>query len=170
MVHSAVGPVTESDVNLAIASRAVIIGFNVRADSASRRLAELNEIDVRYYNVIYDVVKDVKDALQGMLAPEIKEEVTGLVEIRQVFKVSKLGKIAGCMVLEGIVKKSASVRLLRENVVIWTGELESLKRFKDDIKEVKEGYECGLTLRGYNDIKEGDQLEVFEVREIARAL
>jgi len=170
MVHSAVGPVTESDVNLAIASRAVIIGFNVRTDSASRRLAELNEIDIRYYNVIYDVVKDVKDALQGMLAPEIKEEVTGLVEIRQVFKVSKLGKIAGCMVLEGIVKKSASVRLLRENVVIWTGELESLKRFKDDIKEVKEGYECGLTLRGYNDIKEGDQLEVFEVREIARAL
>ena len=170
MVHSAVGPVTESDVNLAIASRAVIIGFNVRADSASKRLAELNEIDIRYYNVIYDAVKDVKDALQGMLAPEIKEEVTGLVEIRQVFKVSKLGKIAGCMVLEGIVKKSASVRLLRENVVIWTGELESLKRFKDDIKEVKEGYECGLTLRGYNDIKEGDQLEVFEVREIARAL
>ena len=170
MVHSAVGPVTESDVNLAIASRAVIIGFNVRADSASKRLAELNEIDIRYYNVIYDAVKDVKDALQGMLAPEIKEEVTGLVEIRQVFKVSKLGKIAGCMVLEGVVKKSASVRLLRENVVIWTGELESLKRFKDDIKEVKEGYECGLTLRGYNDIKEGDQLEVFEVREIARAL
>ena len=121
MVHSAVGPVTESDVNLAIASRAVIIGFNVRADSASKRLAELNEIDIRYYNVIYDAVKDVKDALQGMLAPEIKEEVTGLVEIRQVFKVSKLGKIAGCMVLEGIVKKSASVRLLRENVVIWTG-------------------------------------------------
>ncbi|MEL0215298.1 MAG: translation initiation factor IF-2, partial [Burkholderiaceae bacterium] len=170
MVHSAVGPVTESDVNLAIASRAVIIGFNVRADSASKRLADLNEIDIRYYNVIYDAVKDVKDALQGMLAPEIKEEITGLVEIRQVFKVSKLGKIAGCMVLEGIVKKSASVRLLRENVVIWTGELESLKRFKDDIKEVKEGYECGLTLRGYNDIKEGDQLEVFEVREIARAL
>ncbi|RZP21824.1 MAG: translation initiation factor IF-2 [Burkholderiaceae bacterium] len=170
MVHSAVGPVTESDVNLAIASRAVIIGFNVRADAASKRLADLNEIDIRYYNVIYDAVKDVKDALQGMLAPEIKEEVTGLVEIRQVFKVSKLGKIAGCMVLEGIVKKSASVRLLRENVVIWTGELESLKRFKDDIKEVKEGYECGLTLRGYNDIKEGDQLEVFEVREIARAL
>ncbi|MDA9688819.1 translation initiation factor IF-2 [Betaproteobacteria bacterium] len=170
MVHSAVGPVTESDVNLAIASRAVIIGFNVRADSASKRLADLNEIDIRYYNVIYDAVKDVKDALQGMLAPEIKEEVTGLVEIRQIFKVSKLGKIAGCMVLEGIVKKSASVRLLRENVVIWTGELESLKRFKEDIKEVKEGYECGLTLRGYNDIKEGDQLEVFEVREIARAL
>ncbi|MDA9719031.1 translation initiation factor IF-2 [Betaproteobacteria bacterium] len=170
MVHSAVGPVTESDVNLAIASSAVIIGFNVRADAASKRLAELNDIDIRYYNVIYDAVKDVKDALQGMLAPEMKEEVTGLVEIRQVFKVSKLGKIAGCMVLEGVVKRSASVRLLRENVVIWTGELESLKRFKDDIKEVKEGYECGLTLRGYNDIKEGDQLEVFEVREIARAL
>ena len=115
-------------------------------------------------------MKEVKDALQGMLAPEIKEEVTGLVEIRQIFKVSKLGNIAGCMVLEGIVKKGSSIRLLRENVVIWTGELESLKRFKDDTKEVKEGYECGLTLKGFNDIKEGDQLEVFEVKEIARSL
>ena len=170
LVHAAVGPVTESDVNLAIASRAVIIGFNVRADSTSKRLAETNDIDIRYYTVIYDAVKEVKDALQGMLAPEIKEEVTGLVEIRQIFKVSKLGNIAGCMVLEGIVKRGSSIRLLRENVVIWTGELESLKRFKDDIKEVKEGYECGLTLKGYNDIKEGDQLEVFEVKEIARAL
>ena len=133
-------------------------------------LEETNDIDIRYYTVIYDAVKEVKDALQGMLAPEIKEEVTGLVEIRQIFKVSKLGNIAGCMVLEGIVKRGSSIRLLRENVVIWTGELESLKRFKDDIKEVKEGYECGLTLKGYNDIKEGDQLEIFEVKEIARAL
>jgi translation initiation factor IF-2 len=170
LVHAAVGPITESDVNLAIASRAVVIGFNVRADSATKRLAETNDIDIRYYTVIYDAVKEVKDALQGMLAPEIKEEVTGLVEIRQIFKVSKLGNIAGCMVLEGIVKKGSSIRLLRENVVIWTGELESLKRFKDDTKEVKEGYECGLTLKGFNDIKEGDQLEVFEVKEIARSL
>jgi translation initiation factor IF-2 len=170
LVHAAVGPITESDVNLAIASRAVVIGFNVRADSATKRLAETNDIDIRYYTVIYDAVKEVKDALQGMLAPEIKEEVTGLVEIRQIFKVSKLGNIAGCMVLDGIVKKGSSIRLLRENVVIWTGELESLKRFKDDTKEVKEGYECGLTLKGFNDIKEGDQLEVFEVKEIARSL
>jgi len=169
VIYSGVGGITESDINLAISADAHVIGFNVRADAASKRLAELNEIVIRYYNVIYDAVKDVKDALQGMLAPEIKEEVTGVVEIRQVFKVSKLGKSAGCMVLEGIVKRSASVRLLRENVVIWTGELESLKRFKDDIKEVKEGYECGLTLRGYNEIKEGDQLEGFEVREIGRA-
>jgi translation initiation factor IF-2 len=170
LVHTAVGPVTESDVNLAIASRAVIIGFNVRADAASRKLADTNGVDVRYYNVIYDAVKDVKSAMQGMLKPEMKEEITGLVEIRQIFKVSRLGKIAGCMVLEGLVRRGASVRLLRENVVEWTGDLESLKRFKDDIKEVKEGFECGLTLKGYDDIKEGDQLEVFEVKEIARAL
>ena len=170
LVHTAVGPVTDSDVNLAIASQAVIIGFNVRADSNARKLAELNDIDVRYYNVIYDAVSDVKKAMQGMLSPERKEETTGLVEIRQIFRVSKLGNIAGCMVLEGVIRRNASIRLLRENVVIWTGEIDSLKRFKDDIKEVKEGFECGLTLKGYDDIKEGDQLEVFEVREIARAL
>ena len=170
LVHTAVGPVTDSDVNLAIASQAVIIGFNVRADSNARKLAEVNGIDIRYYNVIYDAVGDVKNAMQGMLSPEKKEETTGLVEIRQIFRVSKLGNIAGCMVLEGVVRRNASVRLLRENVVVWTGELDSLKRFKEDTKEVKEGFECGLTLKGYDDIKEGDQLEVFEVREIARAL
>ena len=170
LVHAAVGPVTDSDVNLAIASQAVIIGFNVRADSNARKLAEVNGIDIRYYNVIYDAVGDVKNAMQGMLSPEKKEETTGLVEIRQVFRVSKLGNIAGCMVLEGVIRRNASIRLLRENVVIWTGELDSLKRFKEDAKEVKEGFECGLTLKGYDDIKEGDQLEVFEVREIARAL
>jgi translation initiation factor IF-2 len=170
LVHTAVGPVTDSDVNLAIASQAVIIGFNVRADANARKLAEANGIDIRYYNVIYDAVGDVKNAMQGMLSPEKKEETTGLVEIRQIFRVSKLGNIAGCMVLEGIVRRNASIRLLRENVVIWTGELDSLKRFKEDTKEVKEGFECGLTLKGYDDIKEGDQLEVFEVREIARAL
>ena len=135
-----------------------------------RKLAEVNEIDIRYYNVIYDAVSDVKNAMQGMLSPEKKEETTGLVEIRQIFRVSKLGNIAGCMVLEGIIRRNASIRLLRDNVVVWTGELDSLKRFKEDTKEVKEGFECGLTLKGYDDIKEGDQLEVFEVREIARAL
>jgi translation initiation factor IF-2 len=170
VVHAAVGAITESDINLAIASKAVVIGFNVRADQSSRKLAEANGIDLRYYTIIYDAVDDVKNAMQGMLAPEKREQVLGLVEIRQVFKVSRLGNIAGCMVLEGIVRRGAQVRLLRDNVVIWTGELDSLKRFKDDAKEVKEGFECGLTLKNYDDIQEGDQLEVFEIQEIARTL
>jgi translation initiation factor IF-2 len=170
VVHAAVGAITESDINLAIASKAVVIGFNVRADVSSRKLAETNGVELRYYNIIYDAVDDVKSAMQGMLAPERREQVLGLVEIRQVFKVSKLGNIAGCMVLEGIVRRGAHVRLLRDNTVIWTGDLDSLKRFKDDAKEVKEGFECGLTLKGYDDIQEGDQLEVFEIQEIARTL
>jgi translation initiation factor IF-2 len=165
-----VGAITESDINLAIASKAVVIGFNVRADQSSRKLAESNGIDLRYYTIIYDAVDDVKNAMQGMLAPEKREQVLGLVEIRQVFKVSRLGNIAGCMVLEGIVRRGAQVRLLRDNVVIWAGELDTLKRFKDDAKEVKEGFECGLTLKNYDDIQEGDQLEVFEIQEIARTL
>jgi translation initiation factor IF-2 len=170
IVHAAVGAITESDINLAIASKAVVIGFNVRADQQAKRLAEGNGIDLRYYSIIYDAVDDVKNAMQGMLAPERRENVIGLVEIRQVFKVSRLGNIAGCMVLEGIVKRGAQVRLLRDNAVIWTGELDSLKRFKDDAKEVKEGFECGLTLKNNDDIQEGDQLEVFEIQEIARTL
>jgi translation initiation factor IF-2 len=170
IVHAAVGAITESDINLAIASKAVVIGFNVRADQSAKRLAEGNGIDLRYYNIIYDAVDDVKNAMQGMLAPERRENVIGLVEIRQVFKVSRLGNIAGCMVVEGLVRRGASVRLLRDNVVVWTGELDSLKRFKDDVKEVKEGFECGLTLKNYDDIQEGDQLEVFEIQEIARTL
>ncbi|MGA1350904.1 MAG: translation initiation factor IF-2 [Burkholderiaceae bacterium] len=170
VVHAAVGAITESDINLAIASKAVVIGFNVRADVSSRKLAESNGVELRYYNIIYDAVDDVKNAMQGMLAPERREQILGMVEIRQVFKVSKLGNIAGCMVLEGIVKRGAHVRLLRDNTVIWTGDLDSLKRFKDDAKEVKEGFECGLTLKGYDDIQEGDQLEVFEIQEIARTL
>ena len=170
VVHAAVGAITESDVNLAIASKAVVIGFNVRADVSSRKLAESNGVDLRYYNIIYDAVDDVRNAMQGMLAPERREQTLGMVEIRQVFKVSKLGNIAGYMVLEGIVRRGAHVRLLRDNTVIWTGDLDSLKRFKDDTKEVKEGFECGLTLKGYDDIQEGDQLEVFEIQEIARTL
>jgi translation initiation factor IF-2 len=170
IVHAAVGAITESDINLAIASKAVVIGFNVRADQSAKRLAEGNGIDLRYYNIIYDAVDDVKNAMQGMLAPERRENVIGLVQIRQVFKVSRLGNIAGCMVVEGLVRRGASVRLLRDNVVVWTGELDSLKRFKDDVKEVKEGFECGLTLKNYDDIQEGDQLEVFEIQEIARTL
>jgi translation initiation factor IF-2 len=170
VVHAAVGAITESDINLAIASKAVVIGFNVRADQASRKLAEANGIDLRYYTIIYDAVDDVRNAMQGMLAPERRENVIGLVEIRQIFKVSRLGNIAGCMVLEGVVRRNAQVRLLRDNVVVWTGELDTLKRFKDDAKEVKEGFECGLTLKGFDAIQEGDQLEVFEIQEIARTL
>ena len=170
VVHAQVGGITESDVNLAIASKAVIIGFNVRADLSARKLAEGNGIDIRYYNIIYDAVDEVKAALSGLLAPEQREQVLGMVEIRQIFRVPKIGAVAGCMVLDGVVKRTASARLLRDNVVIWTGELDSLKRFKDDVKEVKAGFECGLSLKGYDDIKEGDQLEIFEVQEVARTL
>jgi translation initiation factor IF-2 len=170
VVHAQVGGITESDVNLAIASKAVIIGFNVRADQSARKLAEGNGIDIRYYNIIYDAVDEVKAALSGLLAPEQREQVLGLVEIRQIFRVPKVGTVAGCMVLDGVVKRTASARLLRDNVVIWTGELDSLKRFKDDVKEVKAGFECGLSLKGYDDIKERDQLEIFEVQEVARTL
>ncbi|HTN66230.1 MAG TPA: translation initiation factor IF-2 [Burkholderiaceae bacterium] len=170
VVHAGVGGVSESDVNLAVASKAVIIGFNTRADASARKLAEANGIDIRYYNIIYDAVDEIKAALSGMLAPEKREQTLGLVEIRQVFHVSKVGAIAGCYVLDGLVRRGSSVRLLRDNVVLWTGELESLKRFKDDAKEVKAGFECGLSLKNFNDIKEGDQLEIFEVQEIARTL
>jgi translation initiation factor IF-2 len=170
IVHAAVGGITESDINLAVASKAVVIGFNVRADMAARKLAEANGVDIRYYNIIYDAVDEVKAAMSGMLAPEKREETIGLVQIREIFSVSRIGNIAGCMVTEGIVRRSARVRLLRDSVVIWTGELDSLKRFKDDVREVRDGFECGLTLKNHNDIKVGDQLEVFEVKEVARTL
>ena len=170
VVHGQVGGITESDVNLAIASKAVIIGFNVRADQSARKLAEGNGIDVRYYNIIYEAVDEVKNALSGLLAPEHREHVLGLVEIRQIFRVPKVGAVAGCMVLDGVVRRTAQARLLRDNVVIWTGELDSLKRFKDDVREVKAGFECGLSLKGYDDIKERDQLEIFEMQEVARTL
>jgi len=170
MVYSAVGGISESDVNLAIASKAVIIGFNTRADAGARKLAESNDVDIRYYNIIYDAVDDLKAAMSGMLAPEKREEVIGMAEIRTVFVASKIGTVAGCMVTSGFVTRSAHFRLLRDNVVIYTGELDSLKRLKDDVKEVKEGFECGIKLKNFNDIKEGDQLEFFEVKEIARTL
>jgi translation initiation factor IF-2 len=170
IVHAGVGGITETDVNLAVASKAVIIGFNSRADGAARKLAENNGVDIRYHNIIYDAVDEVKAALSGMLTPDKKEEITGMVEIRQVFLVSKVGAIAGCLVLDGVIKRTSSVRLLRENIVIWSGELDSLKRFKDDAKEVRAGVECGLSLKGFNEIKEGDQLEAFEVTEVARTL
>lgn len=170
MVYAGVGGISESDVNLAIAAKGVIIGFNVRADAGARKLAEGNGIDIRYYNIIYDAVDELKAAMSGMLAPEKREEVIGSAEIRTVFVASKIGTVAGCMVTSGTVTRSAHFRLLRDNVVIYTGELESLKRLKDDVREVKEGFECGIKLKNYNDIKEGDQLEFFEVKEIARTL
>ncbi len=170
LVYAAVGAISESDVNLAIASKAVIIGFNTRADAGARKLAENNGVDLRYYSIIYDAVDELKVAMSGMLTPDKREEVIGVAEIRQVFKVSKIGSIAGCMVTSGVVRRSAKLRLLRNNMVIFTGELESLKRFKDDAREVKENFECGLNIKGYNDIAEGDQLEFFEIKEVARTL
>ncbi len=170
IIHSAVGAVSESDVNLAIASKAVIIGFNVRADAQARKLAESAGVDLRYYTIIYDAVDDVKAALSGLLSPERKESVLGTAEVRQVFRISKVGAVAGCMVTDGLVKRSARVRVLRDNVVIHTGELDSLKRFKEDVKEVKSGYDCGLSIKNFGDIQEGDQLEFFEVVEVARTL
>ncbi len=170
VVHAAVGGISESDINLAAASGGVVIGFNVRADAQARKVAETEGIDIRYYNIIYDAVDEVKAALGGMLKPERRETMLGMVEIRQIIRVPKVGNIAGCRVLEGVVKRNASVRLLRDNVVIWTGELASLKHFKDDVREVKGGQECGLSLKNYDDIRELDQLEVFEVTEVARTL
>ena len=170
VVYAAVGGISESDINLAIASNAVVIGFNTRADANARKAAEGNGIDIRYYNIIYDAVDDVKAAMSGMLTPDKKEEIIGHAEIRTVFVASKIGTVAGCMVTSGHVTRSANFRLLRDNVVIYTGELDSLKRMKDDVREVKEGFECGIKLKNYNDIKEGDQLEFFEVKEVARTL
>ena len=170
VLHSGVGGISESDVNLAIASGALIIGFNVRADSAARKLAENEDVEIRYYNIIYDAIDDVKAAMSGMLSPEEKEQVTGSVEIRQVITVSKVGNIAGCMVTDGVVKRDSHVRVIRNNVVVHTGELSSLKRFKDDVKEVRMGFECGLMIKGYDDIAEGDVLECFDVVEVARTL
>ena len=170
VLHSGVGGITESDVNLAIASGAFIIGFNVRADASARKLAENEDVEIRYYNIIYDAIDDVKAAMSGMLSPEEKEQVTGTVEIRQVISVSKVGNIAGCMVTDGVVKRDSHIRLIRNNVVVHSGELSSLKRYKDDVKEVRMGFECGLMIKGYNDIMEGDVLECFDIVEVARSL
>ena len=170
MVYTAVGGISESDINLAIASKAVVIGFNVRADAGARKLAEHNGVDIHYYNIIYDAVDELKAAMSGMLAPEKREEIIGMAEIRTVFVASKIGTVAGCMVTGGFVNRTAHFRLLRDNVVIYTGELDSLKRMKDDVREVKEGFECGIKLKNYNDIAVGDQLEFFEIKEIARSI
>ena len=170
LVYTGVGGISESDINLAIASNAVVIGFNVRADVGARKLAEGNDIDIRYYSIIYDAVDELKTAMSGMLAPEQKEEVIGTAEIRTVFVASKIGTVAGSYITSGVVRRDAHFRLLRDNVVIYTGEIESVKRMKDDVREVKEGFECGIKLKNYNDIREGDQLEIFEIKEIARTL
>ncbi len=170
VIHGAVGAITESDINLAQASGAVVIGFNTRADSGARKLAETFGVDIRYYNIIYDAVDDVRAALSGMLSPEKRENIIGMVEVRQVFRVPKIGAVAGCYVTEGTIKRGALVRVLRDNTVIHSGTLDSLKRFKDDVKEVRSGFECGLSVKNYNEIEEGDQLEVYEIQEIARTL
>jgi translation initiation factor IF-2 len=165
-----VGAVTESHVDLASASKANLIAFNVRAEAGARKLIDSLEVDVHYYSIIYEAVDQVKAALGGLLSPEQKESVIGMVEIREVFKISKLGSIAGCYVQDGVIRRSSMVRVLRDNVVIHSGELDSLKRFKDDVKEVKNNFECGLSIKNFNEIEVGDMLEVFEVVEIARKL
>ena len=170
IVHAAVGGITESDINLALASKAVVIGFNVRADAQARKLAESNGVQIRYYNIIYEAVDEVKAALSGMLTPEQKENRLGLVDVREVYRISKVGTVAGCYVLEGVVRRGAKIRVLRDNVVVHDGELDSLKRFKDDVREVKAGFECGLSIRNFNDIEQKDQLEVYEIVEVSRTL
>ncbi|MGB5254700.1 MAG: translation initiation factor IF-2, partial [Sedimenticolaceae bacterium] len=170
IVASGVGGITESDANLAVTSNAILIGFNVRADATARRVVEEHGLDLRYYSIIYEVIDDVKKAISGLLSPVIKEQIIGLAEVRDVFRSSKLGAIAGCMVVEGAVKRQSPIRVLRDNVVVFEGELESLRRFKDDVSEVKAGTECGIGVKNYNDVKPGDQIEVFERVEIAREL
>ena len=170
IIHKGVGAITESDVLLASASDAIVIGFNVRPMGNARSIAEKEEIDIRSYSIIYDAINDVKDAMEGLLSPEMKEEVTGTVEIRETFKISKVGTIAGCMVTSGKIFRNSGIRIIREGVVIFTSELVSLKRFKDDVKEVAKGYDCGLQIKNYNDIKIGDLLECFQEIAIKKSL
>jgi len=170
IVASGIGGINETDVNLAVASEAVLIGFNVRADAAAKRVIEEESVDLHYYSVIYDVIEEVKSSLSGMLPPEYKEEIIGLAEVRDVFRSPKLGAIAGCLVTEGIIKRSSPIRVLRDNVVIYEGELESLRRFKDDVNEVKSGVECGIGVKNYNDVKPDDQIEVYERVTVVRTL
>ena len=170
IIASGVGGITESDANLAVASNAILVGFNVRADASAKRVIDEAEIDLHYYSVIYDLIDEVKQALSGMLAPEFKEEIIGLAEVRDVFRAPKIGAVAGCMVTEGVVKRNNPIRVLRENVVIYEGELESLRRYKDDVGEVKSGTECGIGVKNYNDVKVGDQIEVYERVQVRRSL
>jgi translation initiation factor IF-2 len=170
IVASGVGGITESDVNLAMASNAIMIGFNVRAESSAKRLIDEEGIDLHYYSVIYELIDEVKSAMSGMLAPEFKEEIIGLAEVRDVFRSPKFGSIAGCMVIDGVVKRNNPIRVLRDNVVIYEGELESLRRFKDDVNEVKQNMECGIGVKNYNDVKAGDQIEVYERIQVQRTI
>ncbi|MEW6993608.1 translation initiation factor IF-2 [Colwelliaceae bacterium MEBiC 14330] len=170
IIGSGVGGITETDATLAAASNAIVVGFNVRADAAARKVIESENIDLRYYSVIYALIDEVKQAMSGMLAPEFKQEIIGLAQVRDVFKSPKIGAIAGCMVTEGVIKRSAPIRVLRDNVVIYEGELESLRRFKDDVQEVRNGTECGIGVKNYNDVRVGDQIEVFETVEVKRSL
>ncbi len=169
-VYGGVGGINEGDANLALASGAILIGFNVRADTTARKLIQEKEIDLHYYSIIYEAIDEVKRALSGMLAPEIQEKIVGLAEVRDVFKSPKIGAIAGCMVIDGVVKRNLPIRVLRDNIVIYEGQLESLRRFKDDVNEVKMGMECGIGVKNYNDVKSGDQIEVFERVEVKREL
>jgi translation initiation factor IF-2 len=170
VLHSGVGGVNESDVTLAAASDAMILGFNVRANALARELARRDGVEIRYYSVIYDVINDIKAALSGMLAPSIKETALGAADIREVFTITKVGKVAGCRITEGLVRRGAKARLLRDSVVIYEGTIATLRRFKEETKEVKEGYECGITLENYQDIQVGDVIECFEVEEVARSI
>ncbi|MDX1397959.1 MAG: translation initiation factor IF-2, partial [Oceanospirillum sp.] len=170
IISSGVGGIAETDANLALASSAILVGFNVRADATARSIVEREEIDLRYYSVIYELIDHVKQAMTGMLAPEYKEEIVGIAEVRDVFRSPKLGAIAGCMVVEGTVFRNKKIRVLRDNVVIYEGELESLRRFKDDVNEVRNGVECGIGVKNYNDVKEGDKIEVFDKVKVERTL
>ncbi|MGB0836406.1 MAG: EF-Tu/IF-2/RF-3 family GTPase, partial [Psychrobium sp.] len=165
-----VGGITETDATLAAASNAIMLGFNVRADATARKVIQNENLDMRYYSVIYDLINEIKSAMSGLLAPEFKQEIIGLAEVRDVFRSPKFGAIAGCMVTEGMVKRTNPIRVLRDNVVIYEGELESLRRFKDDVQEVRNNMECGIGVKNYNDVKVGDQIEVFEVVEVKRSL
>jgi len=170
VLHTGVGGINESDVTLARASQALIIGFNVRANPQAREMAKRDGVEIRYYSIIYDVADDLKKALSGLMAPTLRERLLGYAEIREVFTISKVGKVGGCMVTEGLVKRGAKVRLLRDDVVIHEGDLSQLKRFKDDVREVKEGFECGMAFANYQDIQVGDKIECFEIEEVARSL
>jgi translation initiation factor IF-2 len=170
IISSGVGGITETDITLALTSNAVVFGFNVRADNTARKLVESEGIDLRYYSVIYDLIDDVKQALSGMLSPELREEINGTAEVRDVFKSPKVGAIAGCMVIDGTLHRNNPIRVLRDDVVIYEGELESLRRFKDDVTEVRNGMECGIGVKNYNDVRPGDKIEVYEVKEYARTL
>jgi translation initiation factor IF-2 len=169
-VSSGVGGITESDVTLAMASNARIIGFNVRADGSARSMIKESGTDVRYYSIIYEAIDDIKLAASGLLAPEVREQIVGLAEVREVFRSPKFGQVAGCMVIDGYVRRSLPIRVLRDNVVIFEGQLESLRRFKDDVNEVRAGTECGIGVRNYNDVRAGDQIECYERTEIARKI